>query len=191
MSVVISVLLCRDLRKFNHLFSSGKAAWRIKEPGRHAKASTIHALRHTLFHLLELRCSWNCVSHAHHLSPNGTHPDEKCSVGSNPLLIPLLQSAPNRQRTGSVVAGDNGGHTLHEISNVDVALSARAVVQGMRVRMDEARRDVESRRIDETCGGYSILRSVADEDDSIATDAKIADSRRTARTVDQFAMSDE
>ena len=95
-------------------------------------------------------------------------------VRPDAALRPPVELFADVDRTAAVVVRDDGGDALHEIGEVRAirdatrALGAREVARGVRVGIDESRRDDQPLRLDRSRAGHATRRGVADERDAIA-----------------------
>ena len=72
--------------------------------------------------------------------PNGAFQKttgEQNRVRANALLIPLAQRISDVQHTAAIVAGDDGGNTLHQIRLITFRLIVGEIAERVRVRIDE------------------------------------------------------
>ena len=98
-----------------------------------------------------------------------------------PFFVQASSVLPISIVAAAVVVRDDGRHALHQIGEVGALPLRRSCPRspcGVRVRIDEARRDDESADVDRALWRQVGRRRIADEDDAIAANGDIGDPRR-------------
>ena len=144
-----------------------------------------------MLHLFQLRRVWLRVGLPQHFPANCPEPGEQDCVRADALFVPLVQHLTNIQHAAAIVAGDNSRDSLHQVCFVAFAILVGKIAERMRVRINETRRNHQTRRVDNPHRSQVCLARVADKDDAIAANANVGRSRFLTRTVDEFAVKNQ
>ena len=126
-----------------------------------------------------------------HRSAHRALADVDGGVRADAVLRPAVELRADVDRAAAVVVGDDRRDALHQIRQIGLALRVREVAGGVRVRIDEARRDDEARGVDRSRCRDAAGGRIADEHDAVAANADVGAASAGARAVDDGSAANE
>jgi hypothetical protein len=94
-------------------------------------------------------------------------------VSADPVLFPLGQLGSDVVYTVAITPGDHGGHSLHQVVEVDPFDGIGKIPKGMRVRVNKSRSYVVPRGIDDPAGRDIFQGRITDEGDAVIPNTNV------------------
>ena len=175
-------------RQLLDLFRRGVATRYVEGAGGEPPGSLLHPRDHERAHPLEFGRCGVPVLRAHHLAANRPVRHELSHVHPQPICEECLPLCGLIDWTASIRIHEDRRQSHSEEWLGVTQLGCRQTGACMRVHIDETRRDVEARGIDDTI--RPDVRCVTDPDDSVALNHDIGVHPWIARTVQHAPVPD-
>src|SRR6266566_9628311 len=118
-----------------------------------------------------------------------THSKE--SVRADALPPPQIESFRDLRRASTVVADDDGGDSLHQITHVAVPFGTREIPARMRVRIDKTGTNGQPADIQDALGGDFLLGRVPEKRNAVAANADVLRASRRAAPVNNLSACEQ